>query len=354
MKPRILIITQKVDREDSLLGFFHYWIENVAKQADKVTVIALGKGVYSLPANVQVYSLGKERGTPKFMQAIKFYIYAFRALMECDGIFVHMVPEYVRAVWPLNVFFRRPVAMWYAHIHVGPAARWAIDHVDYVLTASKESFEFDSSKVVVTGHGIDTDLFKPDPLVKKEPLILTMSRISRVKRLDVFIKAIKLLKDRHKDMPIRALIAGRLARPEDAEYQRELKALIHLYGLDDVFGWYPEITNSEMPAIYNKAAVFVRMQGGGGFGKSELAAMSCGVPSVIPTDVYKKDLGEFAENTYFKEDDAEELALRIEGVLSWDTDTKSRYAKIARGIVVDKHNIEKLAKVIVSLLAKKP
>ena len=48
---RILIITQKVDKDDSLLGFFHYWIENIAALAEQVTVIALSKGSYDLPKN---------------------------------------------------------------------------------------------------------------------------------------------------------------------------------------------------------------------------------------------------------------------------------------------------------------
>src|SRR3989344_6741688 len=56
---RLLIVTQKVDKNDPVLGFFHRWIEKFAKNFERVTVICLGKGEYNLPANVKVLSLGK-------------------------------------------------------------------------------------------------------------------------------------------------------------------------------------------------------------------------------------------------------------------------------------------------------
>ena len=58
---KILICTQKVDLNDDILGFFHSWIAEFAKQCEKVTVICLYKGEYDLPGNVKVLSLGKEK-----------------------------------------------------------------------------------------------------------------------------------------------------------------------------------------------------------------------------------------------------------------------------------------------------
>ena len=37
---RLLIFTQRVDREDENLGSFHRWIEEFAKHFDSVSVIA--------------------------------------------------------------------------------------------------------------------------------------------------------------------------------------------------------------------------------------------------------------------------------------------------------------------------
>ena len=57
---KLLIITQKVDINDDLLGFFHGWIAEFVRQCEQVTVICLQKGEYDLPRNVRVLSLGKE------------------------------------------------------------------------------------------------------------------------------------------------------------------------------------------------------------------------------------------------------------------------------------------------------
>ena len=58
---KLLIITQKVDINDPVLGFFHRWLEEFAKHYEFVTVICLEKGEHRLPENVKVLSLGKEK-----------------------------------------------------------------------------------------------------------------------------------------------------------------------------------------------------------------------------------------------------------------------------------------------------
>src|SRR3989338_2848671 len=57
---KLLIITQKVDKNDHILGFFHRWLEEFAKNTEKLTVICLEKGEYNLPENVKVLPLGKK------------------------------------------------------------------------------------------------------------------------------------------------------------------------------------------------------------------------------------------------------------------------------------------------------
>ncbi|MDE1988716.1 MAG: hypothetical protein KGI39_03395, partial [Patescibacteria group bacterium] len=58
---RILILTQKIDANDPILGFFCGWAKEFAKRFEMITVICLQKGECNLPANVKVLSLGKEK-----------------------------------------------------------------------------------------------------------------------------------------------------------------------------------------------------------------------------------------------------------------------------------------------------
>ena len=63
---KLLICTQKVDKNDDLLGFFHAWIAEFAQNCEGVTVVCLFRGEVDLPENVRVLSLGKESGDFRF------------------------------------------------------------------------------------------------------------------------------------------------------------------------------------------------------------------------------------------------------------------------------------------------
>ncbi|MBI4086504.1 hypothetical protein HY416_00780 [Candidatus Kaiserbacteria bacterium] len=62
---KLLICTQTVDRGDPTLGFFHEWIAEFARHCERVIVVCLFEGEHSLPENVTVLSLGKERRREK-------------------------------------------------------------------------------------------------------------------------------------------------------------------------------------------------------------------------------------------------------------------------------------------------
>src|SRR3990167_8826480 len=118
---RLLIFTQKVDKNDSVLGFFHTWIKEFAKRADEVIVICLYKGEVDLPENITVYSLGKEVSNSQFsiFKKIKYTISLFHYLFlirgSYDNVFVHMNQEYVLLAglyWRLKNI---PIYMWRNH-----------------------------------------------------------------------------------------------------------------------------------------------------------------------------------------------------------------------------------------------
>ena len=73
---KLLIITQKVDVNDDVLGFFVEWIRKLADKAEQVSVICLFKGEYDLPDNVKIFSLEKEEGASKMKYLKRFYGWA--------------------------------------------------------------------------------------------------------------------------------------------------------------------------------------------------------------------------------------------------------------------------------------
>jgi glycosyltransferase involved in cell wall biosynthesis len=342
---RLLVVTQKVDIGDDVMSFFHNWLLKLAPLVDELHVIGNATGKYDLPSNVHIYSLGREKGKSRIMRVIRLNLLALRILPRVDGIFIHMCPEYVAALYPLNLFFKKPVVMWYAHIGVSKTAKWAVAHVDKILSPSKDSFLHDTDKVIPTGHGIDPDIFSPvsregKPERKK---LLVLGRISYVKDLDTLVEAINILVHERKRVNIEVIMVGSPARAEDDKYLAHLREKISKYGIEHYFTWMGSVANNEAVEYYRNSDLFIRTQKGGGYGKVELEAMATGLRVVLPTDVYNKLLPEFAKDMYFTEQDSAMLAEKIDKVLNWDDVRKARYAARVRRLVIENHNLNKLA-----------
>jgi putative flippase GtrA len=180
---KILIITQKVDKDDPILGFFHGWIIEFAKNFEYVTVVCLEKGKYDLPENVKVLSLGKEERQSRLQYIIHFYFHIIYERKNYDAVFVHMNQIYVVMGGIFWRLWKKKIILWYTHKAISMSLRLATILTHKVFTASKESFRLKSKKVIVMGHGIDIKLFYPKKDISRFNIIniITVSRISRSK-----------------------------------------------------------------------------------------------------------------------------------------------------------------------------
>src|SRR3989344_9634434 len=193
---RLLILTQKIDENDDVLGFMHGWVKEFARQAERVTVICLYKGEYHLPENVQVFSLGKERGESRLKYIWNFYKYISREQKNYDAVFVHMNQEYVLLgglVWKI---LGKKIIMWRNHGAGNFLTRLAVMFCDKVLCTSKFSYTAKFKKTSLMPVGIDTKLFEADPTItRKTKSILFLARMSPVKRPDFLLAALRILND---------------------------------------------------------------------------------------------------------------------------------------------------------------
>lgn len=258
---RLLIVTQVVDKNHSVLGFFHRWIEEFAEHFEHVQVIALQTGEYHLPANVTVHSLGKERGVNFFEKIVMFYRLVFT--LRYEVVFVHMNPEYVVLVgwwWRLT---RKKIGLWYMHKSVDLKLRIAELFTNIIFTASKESFRLSSKKVHVMGHGIDTDFFTLDARVQRGSHWLSVGRLMESKRHDRAIREAK-----EAGVPLR--IAG------DGPERERLEALARELGTSVTF--LGGLTQEKLRDEYRTAAKFIHRSETGSLDKVVLEAAACGCP----------------------------------------------------------------------------
>lgn len=286
---RLLIITQKVDKSDDILGFFHRWLIEFSKNVESLTVICLEKGECDLPKNVKVFSLGKERGVGKsFFGRIftkigyikNLFKYLWSERKNYDTVFVHMNPIYlVVAGWFLKIL-RKPMYLWYTHKNVDFKLKFSSIFVQNIFTASDKSLRFNSPKKVVTGHGIDTTLFKPDESVLKENIILTVGRVSEIKQN---IEMLDLLK---KHLELKLVVVGEPITEQDKKYFNLFKENISNNDLSKKVEFVGSLSQEKLPPYYMRAKIFVNLSKTGSLDKAVLEALSMNVPVYTTNDAF--------------------------------------------------------------------
>ncbi len=264
---KLLIITQTINKNDPVLGFFHRWVEELALRADKVTVICLEKGDFKLPANVRVLSLGKEAGGSRWRYILRFYKYVWRERGNYDRVFVHMNQEYIVLtgcfwrLWGKKIFF------WRNHPHGNLLTRLAVLLSHKVFYTSPQSFTARFSKARQMPVGIDTDFFKPDPSVERKPdSILFLGRISPIKKALEFVEWFNGL-----DEKFTATVAG-AALPKDQAYEKLVRGRANFR-----IKFIGPVTQGEALKLYQSHEIYVNKTPAGSFDKTifEAAAAGC-------------------------------------------------------------------------------
>ncbi len=344
---KILIITQKVDKDDSNLGFFHEWILEFEKNCLSVTVICLFKGRSDLPKNVKVLSLGKEEGVSKFTYIFRFYKYIWHERKNYDVVFVHMNPVYVLLGAPIWKILGKKISLWYTHKNVDLKLRIAEKLSDKIFTASPESFRLKSKKLEVMGHGINTAEFSPKkgkesgeaPSVLK---VLTIGRIAEAKNLQTIFEAIEIIN--RKKIKVRLEIIGGPVLPADVLYLENLKKWIRQNGLENSIVFLGELFHQNLPKHIISSDVFINMSNTGSMDKVVLEAMACGIPVLTSNEAYVEILRPF--DLIIGSTDSKALADKIIFIFNQKEDAQSLGEKL-RDIVVREHNLLRLIKKIV-------
>jgi glycosyltransferase involved in cell wall biosynthesis len=338
---KLLIVTQKVDKNDQNLGFFHRWIIEFAKNFELVTVICLEEGGHELPANVKVLSLGKVRGqSPKVKSrtsyGVNFYRFIWSERKNYDAVFVHMNPEYIILGGCLWKILNKPITLWYTHKSVDLKLKIATAFADKIFTASKESFRLKSSKILVTGHGIDIDTFSPAARIEDTDRIISVGRISPTKNQMVMIKAFEILKKN--GFAGTLTMVGDAITKEDFEYRDRICKYVNEHGLKSDVILMGAMSHEGLPDLYRRASVFVNLSSTGSIDKAVLEAMACGLRIVTSNEAFKN----IVSPESFTGTMPEEVAQKIGAVLS------KSYPQSLRTYVEKNHSLQALIPLITS------
>jgi len=351
MARRLVFITQAYTPAETILGVTHDWVRALAARCAGVDVLALQGSQEGAPANVRVYSLGKERGFGRGAQAASFYRALACVLPKAGAVLAHMVPRYALLALPPAAVARRPVALWYAQGGITRELHLAARLVRYILTPTRESFPLHGAtidgRVVVTGHGIDTQRYAPDGTPPAEPKrFLAAGRLSPSKRYEPLIDAFAALEPGS----CRLRIVGGPLYETDRAYERRLRAQIVQLGLEGLVELAGAVPYAQMPAEYRAAWALAHTSATGSLDKVVLEAMACGTPVLSTATPSRTIFGALAERLWCPSDPPDALARRLCQALRWPARERAALASAARAIVVRDHSLDRWADRVVRLL----
>ncbi len=342
---KLLIITQKVDREDSVLGFFHRWIEEFSKHAESVIVICLYKGVYSLPPNVKVLSLGKEELESRIQYVTRFYSYIWKERKNYDSVFVHMNQEYVLLGGFLWRIIGKKIFFWRNHPLGTLLTDIAVLFSRRTFSTSQFSYTTKFKKNSIMPAGIEVDMFKKDSgVVAKVNSLCFVGRISPIKKVECFLQALLLLHEA--GVSFKATIVGGHTK-QDEEYYEQILRLSKPLLESSLLTFLPSVRHDALPAIYNEHMIFVNLTETGSFDKTILEAMASQSVVITANESFRGVLG---DNYLVDNVSAEEVAKKIQHAFS--VGDGGEYSKQLRQFVVEKHSLQMLVDNLAGQLSK--
>jgi glycosyltransferase involved in cell wall biosynthesis len=331
---KVLVVTQAVDTHDPVLGFFVGWLQELSARVERIEVICLKEGKHSLPANVSVHSLGKERGSAhRAAYAWRFLSLIRRLRADYDTVFVHMNPEYVILGGLLWRLWGKHIAFWYNHpkkdIRLFVAA--VLAHKIFCTSAYAATARMKKAKRM--SAGIDTNLFRPYKVVRNRTSLYMQGRITPSKRVEIACDSVRIVRHR---IPQATLT---LVGPEDAAYGARVRDKYSDLISTGALVFSGPRMNAETPELFAAAGASVNLAASGHFDKSVLESMACGTPVVISSNAFS---GLVPEEWVVPEEDAQALAEAFTRLINLPDDAYAALAARERDAVVQTQSLSVL------------
>lgn len=275
---KLLIINQKMDETDAVLGIYVNWINEFANQCEHVHVITQHKGKANVNKNVTIHSLGKEKKASKPTQVLRFYKLLNKLLPEVDAAVVHMIPLWVILGGPLYKLHKTPVFLFYAHKHTDAKLKLAARISAGVFSSTPGSITLQSPKITLVGQGIPVSklMFKnKDRGLPKTIKMITIGRLTPRKDYLTILDACTQLNNQ--DIPFTLNIIGPAITQEEQDYHQDIKQYIKKNKLQKQVTLAGSVPHNAIHNAYHSADILINAASTTGADKVvfEAAATGC-------------------------------------------------------------------------------
>lgn len=247
-----------------------------------------------------------------------------------------------------------------------PLHRWLYRRVSRVITVSetlnrnvRETCPVPPDRVVTVHPALDLERFDPARYDREDTrrslgiasealLVGTVGRVSPGKGFEEFLRAARMLRDRHRETPLRFVVVGEASYGEEAYHDGIVRRTREL-GLGEIvlFTGF----RRDIPALLNAMDVFIFPSRAEGFGATVIEAMAMGVACVSTRSDGTLDTVEDGETgLVFQGGDAEGLARSVESLMK-DERLRARMAETGRARARARFNLDAMTDRVEALYA---
>jgi len=346
---KLAFICNTIDAEDPIHAAAIDWIRALATEpeVDGLSVITVNEGVHDLDPPIPVHEI---RGRTRAGKGLSFLRLAGEEV-RCgtDAFFIYQGGDYPTLLQPFRRLFGTEVYQWKAHPHVSRKmefmARWCDDAI---LTSTPSAFPLNLDHVHVIGTSVNCDRFQPRDTQPKEDLLM-VCRLSPVKRIELVIEAVRILRDRHGEERSLTIVGPQL----DKEYQDELLDLVQESDLEEQVTFTGPMEHADLPEVMRNHRLFV-MVAGTAVDRAAVESMASGTPVFTTNECVGEILPPHLREKYYSAtDDPEELAERIRDLL-YDDASLSKGGAEMRKLVEKEHSKATLGRRILHVIESNP
>lgn len=203
----------------------------------------------------------------------------------------------------------------------------------------RKIFKIRSKKIVNNPNFIDTNLFKPLDLKKKENSILYIGRLNPIKNLKNLILSFKQLPNYS------------LTLIGSGNYEKELIHLVKSHNLSNRIEFLGRYPNYKLAEIINQYPVFILPSIYEGNPKALLEAMSCGVACIGSKTPGIEEIISDLDNGLLCNHDSKSIAKTIRKILE-DDNLRLKIEKNARNFIIEKFSLESVIDKEISIYKK--
>lgn len=255
MKNKTLyLINLETDLNSTVLSNNHEMILAFSKIVKNLKVYSIHVGRYEVPKNVSIFEIGGGKVTARLLAIPRIILLFLKIIVHYRRslVFYHMntiIAHY------FSYFFHRlhiKQAIWYSHSSPDKYLLKASKFVDHIFTPIAGSYPLDSKNQILIGHGINDKIFFKTTASENRSLnIISVGRISRIKKLDEIINLISLFNTGNPQKKLGLTLIGPI---EDQTYFNELSILSTQQNVK--INYMGTLSREDLPRILNNHLMY--------------------------------------------------------------------------------------------------